>query len=393
MMAMAIKNPLKTMFYIHKEKETPIVMFGDVNSSSDFVSLSLDISDIDQVLSLSYADLYEGNVFVKRVETFDPIMFEQLKVDQNYTVKLIYVYDLNDGNGTITNTITKDVYTLPFIDVVSTKVINTSKVTEGDSVVIEMSINNPSKVIFTDVIINGQNYEVSNVSTYTYLRVEFIVDDTYTGGLTDFVVEEIVGLRGIEERNFIVTDNNVGQAFINGDITVDSIVINDLEGNELDTVERGQTYDVIIKFNNPTSYEITEITVSGIGTITSEYFSIDETNEYITIRQISNSSNTTLHFSLTGFKYNLDGGIKEKAVNQINTFVVAVIEKRVREIHTSEDLQNIRSGYSYILMNDISLDNQIWKSIDLNYVYLDGNGYSINDYRFVETMVIMKQGI
>lgn len=382
-----IQEGLSTFEITTLEKQTPTIEIATLISDYQSITGEVNIIDIDQVGSLTKAVAKRGQIIDVSLSSFETLEFNGLIPDSRYTIELTYSYDLNDGFGIRTLVVSEVIYTAPYITVLSTQVINTERLTEGDTLVIEINVDNPQQMTFSRVMINGEYFNVSPVTTQYFIRVEFPIGEEYKGGTTAFVVEKIEGFNHNQTRAFDISQNNVGYAFVNGDILVDSLQIVDQYNESLDYVMPGEEYYVWIKFDNPTGYAINQIRLSYLGTLSTSQFVQSEDMQSVRVKVISMESNTTIHIELYAFTYAVESELKTKNVDNVRDFIVCVINSTYQMIYTPSDLANMRRGYSYQLANDIDLTDYNWVPKELNYIVLDGNGYAINNLRNVKTYV------
>ncbi|MFH2117318.1 MAG: hypothetical protein ABII85_04645 [Bacillota bacterium] len=383
-----VKILVESEFVSTVAKIVPTIAIIDILSSVTSVTFDLDISDIDAIGALSDISILKNGVVVQTLTDLNLRYFSGLLSDSAYEIQVTYTYDALDGNGNQDITTSQAFFTAPYLGIISTEVINTEKLTEGDTLVIEITVDNPSNITFTRVIINGQYYEVSNVTTTSFIRVEFIIDSSYTGGETEFVIERIEGFNQNQAREFEVSENNVGVAFVNGDVFVESISIVDENGLPLDFAMPGDIFYVRIVFDNPTQYLIENVSLSYIGTIDSDRFTISEDYTVITIQQTCYYSNTIIDYNLYSFTYSSESiGSKTKNIDNMSDFVVCVTNSNYQYIYTVNDLINIQNGYAYRLANDIDLTGIEWTPKDISFIVLDGNGFSISNLRMIKTIV------
>ena len=375
--------------FLTNNKNAPTISIKATNSTNDTISYIFSKTDMDNVGYLKTVELYDpSNNLVSAISSNEEGIFTGLSPDTNYTLKAIYEYDLNDGVGLRELSTITSIYTADHMTVLSTEVINTNKLTEGDTLVLEITVLNTSETRFTRVKINGSYYKVSDVTTNNFIRVEMVIDDSYTGGSTEFLVEAIEGYsRGIL-REFIVSENNYGSAFINGDILVDGLTIVDSQGNDLDFVMPGDIFYIKLNFINPSEYNIDALNIDGIGSVDSDSFTVSNNNSTVMIQQSSQSYNSVKWYSLRNFTYSSDSvGTKTKFVEGVYNSIVAVRNTDYRDISTIDDLRNMQSGYAYRLVNDLDFTDVDWIPFNLEYAVLDGNGYSISNLKNVKTYV------
>ena len=367
-------------------KEIPTLSFGTATTSVNSVNFNYNVTDPDEIGTVHDISIYSGTTKVASLTSFETLQFNNLIGDTAYEVVITYAYDANDGSGTKYVDVSETIFTAPYLGITSTQVINTERLTEGDMVYLEIEVDNPSGVQFTSVVVNGDTYQVSNVTTTSFIRVEFLIDSTYTGGETAFTVEQINGYNHNQERSFDITSNNMDYAFVNGDISVTSVQILDENGNSLDQAMPGDVFFIEIHFDNPTGYQIDKLNISYLGDIDKTQFSQNEDHSIVRIEQTSYYRNTIVSYDIESFTYSDENvPTKTKNVDGYSDFIVCVTNSNYEYIYTVEDLKNMKDGYAYKLANDINLKDIQWIPRDINYIVLDGNGYTISNLRIVKT--------
>jgi len=371
-------------------KAIPLISFIEINSDKTSIQFELSITDVDNVGNTSSINLIQNGNVVSSLVNLSDRSFLNLTPDRQYFVQVTYQYDLNDGQGVHNIDISNSIYTAPYLGLINTNVINTVKLTEGDTLVLELTVDNPSNMTFTRLLINDKYYTVSAVTTQSKIRVEIVIDSNYSGGLTEFTISKVEGYYHGVLREFDVDANNVGQAFINGDIFVDSIRIVDINGYDIDSIMPGDVFFVQIRFDNPTGYTIDDIDLNYSYDYYNQnlVYTLSENNSLLTIQQTCRYTNTVMYYSLRSFTYSSESvGVKTKNVDNIYANAICVIDTNFRLIYTVQDLKNIQNGYAYKLANDIDLTGIDWNPLNLSYIVLDGNGYSIINFRTVKTYV------
>ena len=114
-------------------KAKPSFTFSNISATKDAVSGSYLVSDVDAVLKNYSMALYQGSKEVDSTSS-KRFSFNGLENYTDYTVRISYRYDLSDGKGVQTAIVEQTVRTLPHLDVLSCKVINTSAVSDGETI-------------------------------------------------------------------------------------------------------------------------------------------------------------------------------------------------------------------------------------------------------------------
>ncbi|MBQ4091370.1 MAG: hypothetical protein IJC64_03530, partial [Clostridia bacterium] len=154
-----------------EEKVEPTFTLKDVTSDTYTVSGSYDQTNVDNTLIDYTVKLFKGDELVKE-NTDKEIAFDSLDYYTDYTVKITYTFDVNDGKGVQTKTVEQAVKTHPYIDATNMSVIGTGVVFEGDKIYLQITLSNPCGATVKTVVINGSEYEVNSASTATVLLVE-----------------------------------------------------------------------------------------------------------------------------------------------------------------------------------------------------------------------------
>ena len=90
---------VKTTSITTKAKAVPTVEITNVQSTQTQVSFELNVTDTDNVGAITKIELLHGEDAPIVAETSDIRAFENLFSNNDYTVKVTYTYDLNDGVG------------------------------------------------------------------------------------------------------------------------------------------------------------------------------------------------------------------------------------------------------------------------------------------------------
>jgi hypothetical protein len=91
-------------------KTAPQVGIVNEKTTSTSINADCEIIDVDYVIRSCVIELYNGETLVAQSED-GTITFVGLELYVDYTVKIIYTYDLNDGNGVQTSVYSKTIQT------------------------------------------------------------------------------------------------------------------------------------------------------------------------------------------------------------------------------------------------------------------------------------------
>ncbi len=82
-------------------KTIPTIAFTSITPDLEQIAFEYEISDVDEVGTLTKIDLFKGNDIVETMTTFADLTFYNTLTDSDYTLKATYTYDLNDGAGPV----------------------------------------------------------------------------------------------------------------------------------------------------------------------------------------------------------------------------------------------------------------------------------------------------
>ena len=363
-------------------KIAPTIIILDEVITDTSISASLELKDIDSVGFVDSVELFKNSSLIVTSATKD-ISFENLDYYTDYQIKVTYSYDLNDGLGIQTETIIRDYKTSPHLEFNSCKIANTSAVSEGDTIYMQVSLVNPSNALPSSVIINGYEYNCANATTYSKIFVEIINNGQFEGGETILIIERVdVTLDG-KTYHIIPTNNNSDNVFVNGALEIVGLYASNVDGEKKTApfFYSGETPYLGIELNNKTGYSLDSILLNS-SLECSEMIKIDN-NHWITKADfISNGSYTSL--KLTSIHYHNETIDKTTASSQ-NIILYKVSNSVPVEITAKDQLKSMSGGFKcYSLQNDIDLNGEEWKGYSFKGVLL-GNGYSIKNMSYVGT--------
>ena len=378
-------------------KTEPTYKVTEQDKTHDTITVNTSETDPDNVGNITDLSIYLGDELIASSETFDTALFAQLQGNTTYTIVLTYAYDLNNGEGVIQKTVSINVLTKVHFLPIGAEISNTSAVSEGEYVYIDISVENPNGAVVKFVKINGKTYPIiENMSTAEKVRVGIKHENQFSGGLTDFVVESLTASANGETHEYFLTDNNVATVFINGKLLVESIGVVDGEGTLIDYAFPSDFIGLYVALSNETGYDINSIKIR-------DYHSNWNYSEYtFTSDQIIMLDQNTALIPLRGNEYRW-GGYHDYQVTEVtySNFSITVpktitveTEKynvvyfesdEIIEVSKPEDLKNMNTWAYYKLVNDIDLSGIEWKDPQMFRGYFDGGYYTIKNMRVVTT--------
>ena len=310
-----------------------------------------------------------------------------------YTVRISYEYDLNDGNGILRGEATQTARTRPILELLNFRILNTTGLVAGDTLLLEAAVNNPSGLLPQTIVINGKAYPVSAISNANKVRLELVIDGAL-GGDTEFVLSSISFDGATEDYTLSPTEGNTANCFINGELKILDLKIVNQHGETPEYFFAEDEVYALITFDNPTGYEIKSVLLD----LDAYYPYIEPFRIHATsYTDFSEVTENTVKIKLPsyGIRCIITGCTYENAYVGERTLTLEgesflkskydYFQKRV-EIRTADELKSMRvedGNNYYCLMNDIDLSGRT----DLQYGsfsgMFDGNGHSISGYTVV----------
>lgn len=360
-------------------KAEPSFTFKDIESEIYSINGEYDITNVDNTLISYKVELYCGDELVNE-NTDKEIAFDLLDYYTDYTVKITYTFDVNDGKGVQTKTAEYTIKTLPYIDVTECKIANTSAISEGDTIFMQVKLDNPLNMSVESVVVNGETYSVTGASTTNKIFVEIVYSDQFAGGDTYLKVDKVNAK--IDTTTLAVAPKTelADNIFINGKLEVLKLEFVNKDLEPIDWAFPSDSVYLLITLDNPTGYTIDNIISHG-GSETEEWIRIDDNQLYRSI-SIPSGWTTTYFESLVYHNQYVE---KTLTCTGIETSCFEVTSDDTVYISTPDDLKNMYEGYYYELSGDIDLSGIEWLGKSLLGVF-DGKGYSIRNMSFVGTI-------
>ena len=363
-------------------KAVPVVEIASPTKTQTSISAEYTFTDIDNVGKINSVKIYKGETLIAE-NTDKEILFTNLEYYTEYKIVIAYSYDLNDGDGVHNQVFETTCKTNPHLVFNSCKIINTSAVSEGETIYMQAMLDNPSGALPSSVVVNGQVYNCTGSTTASKIYIEIVNNGQFDGGNTTLFIEEInMTLDGATYT--VKTDsNNSGTVFINGALSVESLKLVNKEREIVDYCIPGDEMYLLLTLKNKTGYTIDSVTING-STITT-LIKIDD-EHYRIDRTLSNGWN---YSSITSITYHNAYINKTMSIGNCTTNrVYKTNTSTVTEISTVEQLMNAKyNGGYYKLTADIDLSGIEWTNLGTFNGVFDGNGYKILNMSNVSTVV------
>jgi len=320
-------------------------------------------------------NLFKGDKLVKE-NTDKEIAFDSLDYYTEYTLNITYTFDVNDGKGVQEKTVEQNVSTLPYLDTKAFLVRN-PMLFEEDSCYIQIDIDNPLKLTVTHVTINGKEYAVLPSSTTDTLIVEMSCKGL--GGSISLSAEKFKAKLDGNIYDIPPTTICEDTVFVNGTFEVIDIEITNKEGAAIYWLFPSEKCYIKIRVNNPTGYDVTEISISG------NTVNVTEANKITNNEYLICCERYVPYDGKISISYKNQYASKTLVSSVSNYRITLLTSDEIRYISTVDDLKNAHDCYYYELANDIDLLGVNWTPIGFIGA-LNGNGYAIKNMMLVGEM-------
>ena len=177
-----------TLEYKTLENNQPIFEIESLTSDKYSIFYKVTSSDIDNVITKKQFNLYLNDLLIKKSENEEDV-FNELLSNNNYTLEVVYLYDLLDGKNEQTVTVKRNIKTValevPKVDIVTTSSINqisiSQMVTDIDNII---KISKPRVLnSITAQVSMDENYNclINAINSNTTYQIEL----TYVYDLND----------------------------------------------------------------------------------------------------------------------------------------------------------------------------------------------------------------
>ena len=383
------QNETIKLFATTYAKETPSIIISNVVPTTDSVSFALNITDVDAVGSISAIEIYQGITLVENLSNLGLREFNGLDGYEDYQIRVTYSYNLFDGNGEQSITDTQDIRTLANISVDSVQSLNSSAVSVGDIIYLDIRITNPAELLIETVTINDVACTPTGLSTKTRLYVNILVDENFIGGANVFEVNNIT--YKIDGVTYTVNATGISTSvFVNSELQVERLGFMNTSQNIVEHAVSGTTHWFHIQLKNDADYTVNSITIkrnaigndpivysgSNIVKIDANNYAVKQFTAYAQSRGFDEYFIQSITYSSVAI------GSKTKSMD-IRGSIPVVSSATVISVRTASDLKNMNANRIYSLDNDITLTGE-WIPSEMNGVFY-GNGFEIIGLNIVTT--------
>lgn len=375
----------------------PTVTFKNLISGIYSVSGEYEIENIDNTLISYTVALYKGDELVEK-NAESKIEFDTLESFTDCTVRISYTYDLRDGRGEKTESVEQTIKTLPYVDVTAVTVRSGTAVFEGETVYLQVTVDNPFDGTVTRVKVNGVFYPVASASGNN-LFVEIKNNNQLGSGETALTVENIEITVGDDSYKVNPINTCSDEVFVCGSVDIVSL---EFVNSKLEPVLYGSEDDevfLLVTLDNFAGYEIKGLEYGGMHGISTcsleDIKAVDESHYYVPVSLLhTNGTNTIYYCKITfGNSYvnekSVSLGTPESKSNLCEPYYCYLLSEEGEKtvyISSVEDFLSISGrerGCYYELTCDLDFsDVGIFRGIDFRGVF-NGNGYAIKNVTYI----------
>ncbi len=356
------------------EKSAPVFeLYSELYEGRE-ISADISVVNTDSTLVSYKTALYNGAALVAESQG-ESFRFTGLEYYKEYTLKISYVYNLNDGQGEKEGVFEKTVKTAPKLNVTDCKIANTSAVSEGETIFLQASLDNPLGLTVKSVTVNGKSYAVTSSSSKDRIFIEIVYSDQFVGGDTLLSIEKFAA--EINGESYVITPESIlsDSVFINGKLEfLEYKFVNE----NFEEISWSFPYDkiyVLLVLNNPTGYDVS---------IPNRNVVLTKLDNNLWYYESTPIGGALIYNIIPEINYSNEYISGSAAVKKHN-YLRVVESNEIKYVSTPEDLLNMNEGYYYELTGDIDLSGIEWIPGNFTGVF-DGKGYAIKNMSFVKTL-------
>lgn len=297
--------------------------------------------------------------------------FTDLLPMTNYIIKIVGTYDLHDGKGELTETLyTTTFRTPPVLSVESCEVIGSEMVSEGESLYINLNLDNPHGISVRSVVINGTSYTASE-STDRSSAVIVIPNNGSDSGEMEFRIESI-NVKHNTTQYTIDVDDVSAHAIFAGKPKFTGIRLVNAELENAELINTSTQMYALISIENYTGCTVTGVTDSN-GT---EYTSITKLDDNRWLLPLTVEPEEGAHFiTFSTLTYTIGGKARKVSIDAALAYYTQE-SLEPQYIRCAEDLLGMNGGSYYVLDADIDLSGISWQGGSFNGIF-NGNHHKI----------------
>lgn len=363
-------------------KAAPVLTFGDMSVTDTGIVGKFNMEDIDSVGTITAVGIYQNGTLLQN-NASKQVNFSGLDSYTGYRVVVTCSFDLNDGKGVQTATATYDFTTNPSLNFHNCTVMNTSAVSEGETIYLQINISNPNHAVYQKVVVNSKEYDVvENSSTATMLYCEIVNSGQFEGGNTTLTVEKVIATLGGMTYTIAPKSNHTASVFINGKLEITDFFQVVLKNGKFVKADyafpRDETY-LMVTLSNKTGYPIESVRIES--TEYTDLIKVDDEHYLVSMPLPTGWG----YYVLTEVIYQR-AGLNKTASTEKACYTFMPDSNTVYSVSTADDLLHMNDGFHYYeLTKDIDLSGIEWQGNTFCGV-LNGNGHSIKNMSFVGTI-------
>ena len=354
-------------------KTEPTYVIQNPTRTDTRIGFDLTETDPDNIGTVTKIELWKDGQVYKSALDMNTRVFTELASYSQYTLKITYTYDLNDGTGVHEKTMEKIINTpAKEITVTDSRIEGNATIHLGESVTLRVTVNNPDSVSISSFVINGKTVSATVFGASSYL-VEYT---PALGGRESLSCSAALYALYNETYSQSISYADTDSILILGDVSIAKV---ELQAGK-NVFEEGDEIVAVVTFVGSEGYEMKSIGLSGSysSSPTRSLTKLTDTT-YSFVLPNNTSSMELYEYQIVSVTYGIGSSTDTEEITS-ERLVYAVIPQQnsVIDISTPQQLQNLKMGKAYRLVKDIDMTGFDWQPYVFS-GYLDGNGYKIKN--------------